>query len=229
MRYATKWGGLAPRFHPDLFDRRFSRESEDAFDLVSGTSAQLMKGPGGRKFVFRAPGRVSAWHNGQAVESEAVRRGSAVAADLTRMLLLGPLFFQRTVIAFPPEEKTSRVADAECDVILALLQPGLGLSDEDRVLLSIDRKTNRLRRLRTTLNGLADGPGKELEITFGAWGERSGVWWATEYDERINAPWNLHARHWRLLDLKANKGFAPRAPELFGEAARAAVSAGSPD
>ena len=56
-----------------------------------------------------------------------------------------------------------------------------------------------------------------MEVTFRDWGQRGGIWWATEFDEAIPGMLKMTARHARLLDLKANRGFMPRHPELVGE------------
>lgn len=215
VRYGGKWGVLGSRLQSTLADRRYRRESEEALDLVGGTIVQLHKGSGGRKFVLRAPGRVTVWYNGQADAREEVIRAAALDADAGKMFLLGPLYFQRPGVIL---EKlgTAKVDGAECDQVLAVLRPGFGYAEEDRVVLSIDRETQRLRQVSMTLNGLNDGKG--VDVTFGKWAERSGVWWATDYDERLRGRLKLQFHHWTLLDLKANRGFAPRHPELLGEA-----------
>lgn len=219
--YAGTWGIVAPRLNPILFDRRFQRESEDALDLLTGTIVRLHKGSGGRKFVFRAPGRVAVWFNGQADEREEVKRAAALAADADKMFLLGPLYFQRPGVIFI-SQGTTKVDGADCDQVLAVLRPGFGFAEEDRVLLSIDHATQRLRRVRTTLNGTNRTQGTEVDVTFSNWGERGGVWWATDYEQRLFSLIPLGVHRWRLLDLKANRGFAPRHPELVGEVLGAA-------
>src|SRR6266853_3710771 len=95
VRYASGWNSFGARVQPALWDRRYRRESEEALDLGSGTIVQLHKGPGGRKFVLRAPGRVTVWYNGQPDSREDVLRAAALMADVEKMELLGPLYFQR--------------------------------------------------------------------------------------------------------------------------------------
>lgn len=222
VKYAGRWSALGPRFQPILADRRFRRESEEALDLVSGTIVQLHNGPGGRKFVFRGPGRVAVWYNGQPDSREDVIRAAALVADAYKMFLLGPLYFQRSGVILEPMPST-KIAGAECDQVLATLRPGFGYAEEDRVVLTIDHATQRLRRVLMTLNGLHSTQGAEVDVTFDRWVERSGVQWATDFDERIRTPFQLHAHHWRLLDIQANKGFAPHQPELLGEAVSEAL------
>jgi len=217
VRYASGWNSFGARVQPALWDRRYRRESEEALDLGSGTIVQLHKGPGGRKFVLRAPGRVTVWYNGQPDSREDVLRAAALMADVEKMELLGPLYFQRPGVIL---EKigAAKVDRAECDQVLAVLRPGFGYAEEDRAVLSIDRETQRLRRVAMTLEGLKPGGSAKLEVTFRTWAQRTGVWWAADFDERIPGIANPRARHGSLVDLKANHGFAPRHPEMLGEA-----------
>lgn len=217
VRSAGKWSWLGARMRPAPADQRYRRETEEALDLTTGTIVQLHKGGGGRKFVLRAPGRVTVWYNGQTDTRDEVIRASALEADAGKMLLLGPLYFQRSGVVL---EKlgTAKVGGAECDQVLAVLRPGFGYAEEDRVVLSIDRANQRLRRVSMTMEGLSKGDGAELEVTFGNWAERGGVWWATDYEERLRGRLGFRTHRWRLLDLKANRGFMPKHPELIGEA-----------
>lgn len=214
VRTGGKWG-LGSKLQPALADAKYRRESEDAYDLAGGTIVQLQKGGGGRKFVLRAPGRVTVWYNGQADAREEVIRAAALEADAGKMFLLGPLYFQRSGVIL---EKlgTAKVEGAVCDQVLAVLRPGFGYADEDRVVLSIDKETQRLRRVSTTLVGV--GNEKGVDVTFGKWAQRSGVLWATDYRENLRGRLKLGLHNWTLIDLKANHGFAPRHPELLGEA-----------
>lgn len=219
VRYAGKWGSLAPRLQPVLSDVRYRRESDEALDLVGNTIIQLHTGPGGRKFVSRQPERVAVWYNGQPDERAEVKQAAALVADAYRMFLLGPFYFQRPGVVLT-KLGTDKVEGAECEQVLAVLRPGFGFAEEDRVVLSIDRQTSRLRRVRMTLNGLESTRGAEVDVTFGKWAQRGGVLWATDYVERIRAPLDAHAHRWTLVDLKLNRGFAPRQPEMLGEALR---------
>jgi hypothetical protein len=217
VRFAGKWSWLGARLRPAPSDQRFRRETEEAIDLTTGTTVQLNKGSGGRKFVLRAPGHVTVSYNGQVDTREEVIRAAALEVDAGKMLLLGPLYFQRPGVVL---EKlgTTKVDGAACDQVLAVLRPGFGYAEEDRVVLSIDQGNQRLRRVAMTLEGLRKEKGAEVEVTFGRWGERSGVWWATEYAEKLRGRLGLQTHQWRLLELKANRGFAPRHPEFIGEA-----------
>lgn len=215
-KFSGEWGNFGPRFASKLADQRYRKESEEAIDLVSGMTVQLHNGKGGRKFVLRAPGRASVWYNGQPETDPETVHAAAMVADASKMLLLGPLYFQRAGVTLSVAG-TEKVDGADCDQVLAVLRPGFGFAAEDRVLLSIDRQTQRLRRARYTLNGLESTVDKEAEVTFGNWGERAGIIWATQYEERLNKPISLFFHRWTLVDIKANKGFTPRHPEMMGE------------
>src|SRR4029453_7383179 len=81
VTYSGKWSWMGSHLQPALADTRFRKESDEALDLVGGTIVQLHKGPGGRKFVLRAPGRMTVWYNGQADAREDVIRAAALEAD----------------------------------------------------------------------------------------------------------------------------------------------------
>ncbi|MDB6149494.1 MAG: hypothetical protein JWQ44_942 [Chthoniobacter sp.] len=216
VRYAESWGALGPRLHSAIADRRYRRESDEALDLNTRTTLQLHKGPGGRKFVFRGPDRVTVWYNGQAENREEAKRAAALNADTYKLFLLGPHYFQRggvTLSSLPP----ATVEGHKCDRVLAVLQPGFGFAEEDRAVLSIDRASDRLRRVQVTVRGLSKTKNTELDVTFADWASRGGVIWPARYQERARGMLTLATREWRLLDLKVNRGFAPQQPELMGE------------
>ena len=158
------------------------------------------------------------WYNGQPDSREEVLRAAAIMADVEKMELLGALYFRMPGVVL---EKlgTAKVDGRECDQVLAIVRPGFGYAAEDHVILSIDHEAQRLHHASTTLHGFKRAGDARLEVTFRNWAQRNGVWWATDCDERIPGVMKIDARQVRLLDLKANHGFAPRHPELVGEAA----------
>ena len=104
------------------------------------------------------------------------------------------------------------VDKAACDQVLVVLRPGFGEAKEDRVILSIDRISKQLRRVRMTLNGLESTQGAEVDVTFRNFQKIGGILWPTDFDERIRVPFDLHAHHWRVLGLEINR--ALRSGEL---------------
>jgi hypothetical protein len=72
-------------------------------------------------------------------------------------------------------------------------------------VLFIDRATKQLRRVRMTLNGVESTRGAEVDVTFRNFRTVEGVLWATDFDERIRVPFDLHAHHWTLQEIKLRK------------------------
>lgn len=221
VRYEGKWAAIGPRFQPVLVDSKFRGDSEERIILSPRITAQSHKGPGGVKNVVREPGQIAIAYNGTASEDAEANRAAALVADAYALFLLGPLYFQQrgTVFAMNGE---SLVDQALCDEVLAILRPGLGLAEEDRVILYIDRSSKLLRRVRLTLNGLDSTRGAEVDVTFREFKKIDGVLWPTDFDERIRSPFKLHAHHWNLRGLDSNRGLNARDIKLDRWTAKAA-------
>jgi hypothetical protein len=211
VRYDGRWASLGPRFQPVLADTSFRRGSEERLLVGPRIIAQEHTGPAGKKLVVRTPGKVSVGYNGALSSDEETRRAAALVADAYTMFLLGPFYFDRPGVVLAPNGE-SVVDKAVCDEVLAVLRPGFGTAEEDRVILFIDRTTKQLRRVRMTLNGLESTRGAEVDVTFRDFRRIDGILWPTDFDERIRVPFDLHAHHWKLIGIDTNRGF--RAPDL---------------
>ena len=99
-----------------------------------------------------------------------------------------------------------------CDELLAVLRPGLGLAEEDRVILFIDQGTHLLRRVQFTLNALESTQGAEVQVDLSTHRKLAGVMFPTEYYEHIDRPVSLDAHRWQLLGFDVNRGY--RAADL---------------
>jgi len=224
VRYEGRWGAIGPRFQPVLVDSPFRRDSEERLILSKRIMAQTHTGPSGTKHVLRQPGKVAVAYNGTPAQEVEVNQAAALVADAYTMFLLGPFFFQPTRMVFAMNGE-SKVDGEPCDEVLALLRPGFGMAEEDRVILSIDRTQKQLRRVRMTLNGLASTRGAEVDVTFRDFRKIDGVLWPTDFDERIRSPFDLHAHHWKLRGLEVNRGLKEADLELGQWTAKAAKPA----
>ena len=209
VRYEGKWASIGPRFQPVLVDSKFRGRSEERIILSPRIIAQTHTGPGGVKKVLRSPGQIGIAYNGRATDDDVTEQAAALVADAYALFLLGPFYFQQrgTVFAMNGE---SFVDQALCDEVLAILRPGLGMAEEDRVILHIDRSSKLLRRVRLTLNGLDSTRGAEVDVTFRDFKKIDGVLWPTDFDERIRSPFKLHAHHWNLRGLESNRALSTR-------------------
>lgn len=221
VRYDGRWARLGPKFQPVLADTSFRLGSEERLLVQPRVIAQAHAGPAGKKFVLRTPKDVSIGRNGLPSKDEEAKRAAAVVADVYIMFLLGPFYFDRPGFVFAPYGEAV-VDNAICDQVLAVLRPGFGFSKEDRVILSIDRATSRLRRVLLTLNGFESTVGAEVDVTFRDYRTIDGVLWPTDFDEYIRSPLNLPAHRWRMLGLDTNRGLKATDFTASGFKARAA-------
>jgi len=209
VRYEGKWASIGPRFQPVLVDSKFRGASEERIILSPRIIAQSHTGPGGVKKVLRSPGQIAIAYNGTATDDKETGRAAALVADAYALFLLGPFYFHQSGTVFAMNGE-SFVDQALCDEVLAILRPGLGMAEEDRVILHIDRSSKLLRRVRLTLNGLESTRGAEVDVTFRDFKKMDGVLWPTDFDERIRSPFKLHAHHWNLHGLEINRGLSTR-------------------
>ena len=209
VRYEGKWAAIGPRFQPVLVDSMFRGASEERIILSPRVIAQTHTGPGGVKNVLRKPGQIAAAYNGAVPENAETNQAAALVEDAYALFLLGPFYFQQSGTIFAMNGE-SLVDQALCDEVLAILRPGFGMADEDRVILYIDRSSKLLRRVRLTLNGLDSTRGAEVDVTFRDFKTIDGVLWPTNFDERVRSPFKLHAHHWNLHGLESNRGLSAR-------------------
>ncbi len=214
VRYEGKWGLIGPKFQPVLVDREFRARSEERLVLPSRVIAQRHEGPGGTKVVRRDGDEVVIVYNGAESADEEKRAAAALVADAYTMFLLGPFFFEREGVTLTMAGE-GRVDGEVCDEVLAVVRPGFGFSAEDRVVLSLERRTGRLVRVRMTLNGLASTTGAEVDVTFSDFREVGGVVWPTVFVERIRSPFDLFAHRWTVEGLRVNQGL--RSEDLLVE------------
>ncbi len=223
VRYEGRWASIGPRFQPVLADTQFRRGSEERLLVGPRITAQEHSGSAGKKLVVREPGKVTVSSNGALSEDAEIKRAAALVADAYTLFLLGPFYFDRPGVVLA-RNGGAVVENAVCDEVLAVLRPGFGMAEEDRVILFIDRATKQLRRVRMTLSGLESARGAEVDVTFRGFRTIGGIVWPTDFDERIRVPFDLHAHHWRMLGLEINRGFRASDLKVGGFEGRATPS-----
>ncbi|MFN0126723.1 MAG: hypothetical protein ACKV19_08565 [Verrucomicrobiales bacterium] len=221
VRYDGQWASIGPRFQPVLADTKFRRSSEERLLVGPRIIAQEHAGPEGKKVVVRTAGKVTVGYNGTPSTDDEAKRAAALVADAYTLFLLGPFYFNRAGVTLALNGE-SVVDRAVCDQVLAVLRPGFGIAEEDRVILFLDRSTKQLRRVRMTLNGLESTRGAEVDVTFRDFRKIDGVLWPTDFDERIRVPLDLHAHHWKMIGLDTNRGLRVLDLSTSGFKARAA-------
>lgn len=209
VRYEGEWASIGPRIQPVLADTGYRRKSVEVILPARRVVGQLHEGPSGEKMVHRTPDSIDVSYDGVPATSGDVLDAAALVADVYQMFLTTPFFYD----AFATSARwagTEWIDGELCDRISAVVRPGFGRADEDLAVISIGRDTGILRRVRFTLNGVESTRGAEVDVTFRGHREIDGILWATEYVERIRAPFKLAAHEWRLVSLETNTGKDPR-------------------
>ena len=232
--YAGQWRPLVGRIQPELVDAGFRGSSQERLMPVAGVCGQAYSGPLGRKQVGwrrgRAPGdlgEVAVWLNGVRSGDATVQQAAALVAEAYGLFLLGPLWLagRELPMAMAGSE---RVDGRLCDVIDVRLSPGLGRVAMDRAALCVDRSDGIMRRVRFTLEGLANTRGAVAEVDTFDHDRRFGVLWPMRSFERVVHPVALPAHDWRVTGLDVNRGYPVQAldgPVFTGAAAAPATSA----
>ncbi len=206
VRYAGEWSYLGPSFQKILADVEHRQGSEERLLISEQVISQSHTGPAGNKFVASSPTSSKVWLNSSPVTDDAIIQSSTLVAQVYRLFLLGPFYFQRSGVTWfsAPDGK---VDERDTYSVAAVLRPGFGFSEEDRVLLSIDKENHLLLRVLLTLNGSPSTRGAEVDVTFKNFQRINGILWPTYFDERIRAPLRLHAHTWWLKGLDTNRGY----------------------
>lgn len=226
VRFDSHWAAVGPKLQPKLSDTGFREGSEERYLMTGGHGGWIVgqdhHGPKGEKFVARYPGGAAVWYNGQPSGDPEVKQAASLVTDAYSMFLFGPEFFVRHAAALQRLPEAGDVDGSACDKLLAVLQPGFGLSKEDRVVLYVDRQTRLLRRVSFTLNALESTQGAEVHVDLMEQRKLAGVMFPTRFYEHIDRPVNLDAHRWQLLGFDVNRGYSAAevaGPKFLGKAA----------
>jgi hypothetical protein len=218
VAYDGKWFELVTRIQPVLTDKAFRKTSEERmlFADKSGDKfsdsviAQIHTGDAGKKMVLRDSSlplgeRASVWFNQQAETN----RDKIAAAHLVveaYQLFLYPAFYVERATHLE-RVGTGSVGERDCELLLAVMRPGIGNSAEDRVVLYIDKQDKLVRRVRLTLEGLDSTQGAIVDVDHDKFVEIAGVKWPTHFYESLVAPFpGLPAHDFSLRGLDVNRG-----------------------
>lgn len=150
---------------------------------------------------------VRLWIDGRPSADAAARRAAALAADLHRLLLLGPIAL--ATHPGPVHWAEPQTLDGRrCDHLHLALRPGLGGAPTDRLSLFIDREQGWLRKLRVSLDALDAASNRPIEVDLAGHRRLHGVVWPTRW--QAAAPGALPGRppqRWRLTGLDVNRGY----------------------
>ena len=214
VAYDGTWFDIVTKVQPILTDKTFRKASEERMIFTDKFSdnviAQIHTGDAGKKMVLRGGGlplgeRASVWFNQQ----PETNRDKIAAAHLVveaYQLFLYPAFYVERATHLE-RVGTGSVGGRECELLLAVMRPGIGNAVEDRVVLYIDKQDKLVRRVRLTLEGLDSTKGAIVDVDHSKFVEIAGVTWPTHFYESLVAPFpGLPAHDFSLRGLDVNRG-----------------------
>jgi hypothetical protein len=205
VSYTGKWSYLITRIQPAITDIAFRENSEERMLLKDTLLAQNHSASGGTKTVIRNKGTSSIWYNQKPHTSPEQIAASSLVIEAYQLFLYPAFYVQRAALL--ERAGTSVVNGRDCDVLLAVLRPGIGNSPEDRVLLSIDRQDKLVRRVWFTLEGTETTKGAVVSVAHDSFVEVGGVKWPTHFYESIVNPFpGLPAHDFSLTGIDLNRG-----------------------
>lgn len=199
------WSPLITRIQPLVTDHRWRIDAQERLLPAEGVHTIRWTGPAGEKVVVRTPTTVRVFYNGTESVEDDVLASSAMTSDAFQLFLCGPSF-----IAWRAS-RLERLADVEEDGrtlhrVLAVLEPGFGRSPRDEVVLFVDARDHRLRRVWFTLEGFRTTRGATADVTFLRYQSFAGLLLPVAFDERVRAPISLHAHAWHTVGLDLDRG-----------------------
>lgn len=223
VRLDGRWAFLAPKLQPVLADVRFRGGSEERYRRSERgwVIGQLHSGPAGKKQVFCTTEEFQAGHLERSLskfdapsrltitpEDDSERlAASGLVANAYTMFLFGPEFFRQRSAPVTGLPATAEVDGHPCDEVLAVLRPGFGVAEEDRVVLFIDQRDRTLRRVQFTLNGLESTRGADVHVDLLDHRQLAGVRFPTRFVERIDHPASLPAHRWTMTGFDVNRRY----------------------
>ncbi len=209
VSYGGEWFDLIKRIQPAITDAAFRQTSEERMVMKGrGVLAQIHSGPGGQKTVLETDrSKVNVWYNGTPYEGADQQQAAHLVLHAYQLFLYPAFYVQRASVL--ELAGTSIVNGRDCDVLLAVLRPGIGNSKQDRVLLSIDRQDKLVRRVWLTLEGSEPSQGAVVSVMHDRFVKVGGVTWPTHFYETVVRPFaGLPAHDFYLTGIDLNRGLA---------------------
>lgn len=210
VSYGGTWFDLITRIQPAITDTAYRQTSQERMLMPPGRPgsviAQVHSGPGGQKTVMETErSKVAISYNGVPYTGADQQAASHLVLHAYQLFLYPAFYVQRASVL--ELAGTSVVNGRDCDVLLAVLRPGIGNSREDRVLLSIDRETKLVRRVWLTLEGSVPSQGAVVSVVHDKFVKVGGVTWPTHFYETVVRPFaGLPAHDFYVTGLDLNRG-----------------------
>jgi hypothetical protein len=225
VSYTGTWFDLIKRIQPAITDPAYRQTSQERMLLADKVIAQIHSGPAGQKTVIETDRKIAVWYNGTPYAGADQQAAAHLVLHAYQLFLYPAFYVQRASVL--ERAGSSVVNGRDCDVLLAVLRPGIGNAPEDRVLLSIDRQDKLVRRVWLTLEGSAPSQGAIVSVEHDKFVNVGGVMWPTHFYETVVKPFaGLPAHDFSLSGIDLNRGLTPAdfaGGQFSGRAARPAA------
>lgn len=199
------WKFLITRIQPLVTDHRYRVVSEERLLPASGVYSADYRGPAGAKKVVRTEDGVSVFYQGVETFDEDVLQSTALTADSFFLFFLGPMALRES------SGKFERLEDGldrgkRFYRIYTVVEPGLGYSPRDEVVLWVDPETYLTYRIHITLEGYKTTQGAHVDVTFLDYEKRGAYTLPSKFVERVLGPIRIKAHSWYLTGIDINRG-----------------------
>lgn len=219
-----RWKFLITRIQPLVTDHLYRVVSEERLAPQRGVYAAFYRGPAGTKQVFRSREEIRVWYDGEESYDADVLATTALTADAFQLFALGPLSPMAASglkpnasdTASPATESYRRLADVtengrRYHRIYRQIEPGLGLSEADELVLWIDAESHLTYRVNITLEGYRTTRGAHVDVSFLKYRDLDGLLLPVEFNERVRGPVAIDAHRWWVTGLDSNRGWLDEA------------------
>ncbi|HQS33569.1 MAG TPA: hypothetical protein PLR78_17485, partial [Polaromonas sp.] len=205
VSYTGTWFDLIKRIQPAITDPAYRQTSQERMLMADKVIAQMHSGPAGQKAVVETDRKIAVWYNGTPYAGADQQAAAHLVLHAYQLFLYPAFYVQRASVL--ERAGSSVVNGRDCDVLLAVLRPGIGNAPEDRVLLSIDRQDKLVRRVWLTLEGSAPSQGAIVSVEHDKFVNVGGVMWPTHFYETVVKPFaGLPAHDFSLSGIDLNRG-----------------------
>lgn len=202
-----KWKFLITRIQPLVTDHKYRVVSQERLLPNLGVYAAFYTGPAGTKKVVRTRDKVAVFYNDKRSLDDDVLQSTALTADAFFIFLLGPLSLERLAGNFQRLPDTFE-NDKRYFRIYAQMQPGIGFSSRDEIVLWIDAESFLTYRVHITLEGYATTKGAHVDVTFLEYQGIDRYTFPSKFHERVRGPIAIDAHSWHLTGIDINRGLA---------------------
>lgn len=208
VAYEGEWTRIVPKLQPELVNADYRKSSREVYFPRLNRVEQTHTGPRGTKTVRRIPGKVEVHLPVYRQPTEVEKDAAALVADAYTMFTFGAdyLLARGRDWRIWPAMKRQEIDGDPCSLVFGTLRPGVGRSEEDRVIAWISQRDHRLRRVQFTLNGLESTAGADVDVTFSDFQPGpQGTEWPRQFLETVRRPLTVKAHEWRMTDLKVRQ------------------------